>query len=749
MVESAAIDLVLRQIMQISIVALSVYGAVRWFAWRRPQLAHGLWLLVLVKALTPPVFGAPWALLGHVDRWVTTRLSSQPPQAELRWDDVSHSNSWEGVAGDLVSKAAPGKLLEPTEGPLRSVIHGEYQRLEESLAGPLRVSRWGICLLGFWILSSACIACRMLVRLMEFHRAACRTTVETPDWVGQLVHDLRERLQLVRAVRVRVVDAPVGPAVVGWWRPTIVLPQALIARRAATDLEPLLAHEMIHVRRGDLSWSLVQAAATIIWWFHPLVRFAAHSLEREAERSCDDETIATLACSPARYARSLLDVLEQKHHLRTAPVFPGVRPLDITSERMERIMRQGHGSHRGRSGWGRALLAVLAIGILPGTAWVEESAPVEIGSSAQPQDHLVRDSQVVTGQTNVVARPGDSNGVAVDDDAVPADEPLPTTIVIRSYEVGTLIKKLCDEQKLDRSRIEAEISVPLPGFLPPNHKQSSARLPKMEIDLPGHGRLELGGEGRLSHVVGDTLYVVGDPAIQEAFQKSLTAMERYGLRQVTITTRMVTIAADKLKTLNVGWKTLVEPASETGLNGITPASPIAAPVHVTLAAVLDATEARRLQEEFQADPRVNILQAPRVTVFNGQSATIRDAWERPFVVAVDSSQKPQVRGISEGTDIQVLPELQKDSQEVQLSLRLQHSTIVRVDELTFRHAGAKAGEGTTLQVPQIQTQQLEVRQFALGLDQTLLLGAIPMKSYRNDKGLMLVMVDVDVIEGSR
>lgn len=745
--ESAAIGWVLRQIVQISIVALSVYGAVRWFAWRRPRFAHGLWLLVLVKALTPPVFGSPFAPLGQLDRWVTAWLRTQPLQAEIRWDDVSLSDSSEGADGVHVS--APGKLLEPDAGRLFSDVRDEELGPEEPLAEPIHGSYWGICLLGLWFVTSTCVACRMLVRLMEFQRAARRTTVETPDWVWQLVQSLRERLKLVRAVRVRVVDAPIGPAVIGWWRPTIVLPQALLARGAATELEPLLAHEMIHVRRGDLSWSLVQAAATIVWWFHPLVRIASQSMEREAERCCDDETIATLACSPARYARSLLDVLEQKHHLRTAPVFPGVRPLDITSERMERIMRQGHGSHRARSGWSRALLAVIAIAILPGTAWVEESARIEIGSSAQPQDHLVRDSQVVTGRANVVALPGDSNGVAVHDDAVSANEPLPATIVIRSYEVGSLIKKLCDEQKLDRRSIEAEIAVPLPGFVPHNDKQLSARLPKMEIDLPGHGRLELGGEGRSSHVVGDTLYVVGDPAMQEAFQKSLAAMERYGLRQVAITTRLVTIAADKLKTLNVGWESLVQPASETGLNPITPASPIASPVHVTLAALLDATEAKRLREEFQADPRVNILQAPRVTVFNGQSATIRDARERPFVVAVDSSQKPQVRGISEGTEIQVQPELQEDSQQVQLSLLLQHSTIVRVDELTFRHVGAKSGEGTTLQVPQIHTQQIEVRQFALGLDQTLLLGAIPMKFSRNDQGLMLVMVDVDVIEGAR
>ena len=50
-----------------------------------------------------------------------------------------------------------------------------------------------------------------------------------------------------------------------------------------------------------------------------------------AERCVDEELIAELRCDPARYARTLLTVLELKQTLRPVPVFPGMKPVEITS----------------------------------------------------------------------------------------------------------------------------------------------------------------------------------------------------------------------------------------------------------------------------------------------------------------------------------------------------------------------------------------------------------------------------------
>ena len=113
----------------------------------------------------------------------------------------------------------------------------------------------------------------------------------------------------------------------------MLLPQAVIDGKSDAELELILAHELIHVRRGDLWFGLLRSVVELLWWFHPLVWWAARRASREAEDA------ATKRCWPScsavgRYSRCLLDVLEAKHQLRSVPACPGVRGIEITQGRL-------------------------------------------------------------------------------------------------------------------------------------------------------------------------------------------------------------------------------------------------------------------------------------------------------------------------------------------------------------------------------------------------------------------------------
>jgi hypothetical protein len=55
-----------------------------------------------------------------------------------------------------------------------------------------------------------------------------------------------------------------------------------------------------------------------------------------------------------------LDLLERKRWLRPVPAFPGVRSVDVTSKRLERIMTMGQGCRR-RAPWWCWVLALLRL----------------------------------------------------------------------------------------------------------------------------------------------------------------------------------------------------------------------------------------------------------------------------------------------------------------------------------------------------------------------------------------------------
>ncbi|MGP1667182.1 MAG: M56 family metallopeptidase, partial [Rhodanobacter sp.] len=78
-------------------------------------------------------------------------------------------------------------------------------------------------------------------------------------------------LGLRRCPQLRCSDAIVSPQVIGLWQPTILLPahDALSAEESALAM----AHELVHLRRGDLWLGWIPALAQWLFCFHPLVRW--------------------------------------------------------------------------------------------------------------------------------------------------------------------------------------------------------------------------------------------------------------------------------------------------------------------------------------------------------------------------------------------------------------------------------------------------------------------------------------------
>jgi TonB family protein len=91
------------------------------------------------------------------------------------------------------------------------------------------------------------------------------------------------------------------------WGNTILLPSY------ARDWSIAIAHERAHMQRRDWWWQSLARIIAAIFWFHPLVWFAAARLRHEAELAVDDAVLAS-GTEPARYAEQLLDVARRLRH---------------------------------------------------------------------------------------------------------------------------------------------------------------------------------------------------------------------------------------------------------------------------------------------------------------------------------------------------------------------------------------------------------------------------------------------------
>ncbi|MBL8817266.1 MAG: hypothetical protein JNL58_14665 [Planctomyces sp.] len=388
------LKLVLSQAWQIALLTVFVAFITRVFAKSRPHLAHALWILVLVKCVTPPVWGHSLSLFSQLQAmWSsadTTNDAMPVPLAILSAKDdealaslaTGHlttpsiaETSQQDSQDELPGLTSTGSLTtgDTAEIPVTEAAASTHNRSgsassSQLLSGILLTIVTFGASLTFTIIVVRCIRC---LRLIDRHR-----TTEFDDRLRVHVQQLSARLRLRRTPRVVVSNVLFGPAVLGLVRQTIVLPRCLLESpmscqsgdRDLQFLDPILAHELLHIRRGDLRTGALQIVVRSLWWFHPAVWLCNRWLSREAERCCDEQVIAELGCSPAQYARSLLSVIETKHRLQPVPIFPGMKPVEITTQRMERIMslRNDLQKQTPFSCW--LAIVILAVFVLPGAA---------------------------------------------------------------------------------------------------------------------------------------------------------------------------------------------------------------------------------------------------------------------------------------------------------------------------------------------------------------------------------------------
>jgi TonB family protein len=136
-----------------------------------------------------------------------------------------------------------------------------------------------------WLAGAALLALRYAVGIRVVRRTLADSLPLPFDSTWQsLASDLAPDIE------VRVADVA-SPLACGLIRPTILVPTDAL-EWPATQIRPVLLHELAHVRRRDLRANAVATLTTVLFWFHPLVWMLAARLHREQELACDDAVLS-------------------------------------------------------------------------------------------------------------------------------------------------------------------------------------------------------------------------------------------------------------------------------------------------------------------------------------------------------------------------------------------------------------------------------------------------------------------------
>ncbi len=316
-------------------IALALWGLLKWIPVKRVQWRYWLSVLCLVTII-----------ISGLATWTIQRLPG-PQTSHVDQNAVSDVNAQYAVTSlpspEQTASAPPASQESPWQTGAACVV-----------------LFWGVGVL-------------MMLLRVAFSLGAAQGLLQgahdldDPSLI-QCIESLKTRLKVRGHLAVKVLNTLHVPAVVGILRPTLLLPLALVNEMSPEQVEVVLAHELAHVRRCDMLFTLVQRVIEALLFFNPAVWWISRQVSLEREACCDAAAVA-MTGPRETVAKILFDVVTKLHEpapgLHAAVALHKANHRGHFTERLRRLLEPAAGAHL-RLPWASfvMLLAMTGLGLI-------------------------------------------------------------------------------------------------------------------------------------------------------------------------------------------------------------------------------------------------------------------------------------------------------------------------------------------------------------------------------------------------
>jgi WD40 repeat protein/beta-lactamase regulating signal transducer with metallopeptidase domain len=441
---------------------------------RRPALVHALWVLVLIKLVTPPLWvKVPWmqSAQANTPRTVVPASPAPEPVNDNTAVAVADQSPLPTPAGEQppamrIEELSKGRPDMPAEaqmpmpempvaaGPAEREVSGQKSRVEnqqpkiesekseqksppvatvaaetteenEAPSGSRMAEVSGpswprlIQLLGcIWLGGALLFYLRVAWQLISFHHLL-RHAKEAPTSLQQEAERLASEMGLKHCPQVWLVPGPVPPLLwVAGVRTRMYFPASLLGHLDEAGRSALLVHELAHLVRRDHWVRWVELIVAGLYWWYPLVWLACRRLQAAEEECCDAWVVTTLPGYGAAYAGALMETVDFLSH-RPSPLPPVASGFGRIHHLKQRLALIIHGSTpRSLSLAGKFLVVLLLLAppLIPTRGrQVAPSSPEESNEETKPVRSRVRQN---TGAASGVVAIAATEGPLVPDEPI-------------------------------------------------------------------------------------------------------------------------------------------------------------------------------------------------------------------------------------------------------------------------------------------------------------------------------------------
>ena len=326
---------------------------------RRPAVLHCLWLLVLLKLVTPSFYevAVPWP---------ASRSSADENTSALEFVLSERQQELLGPPspGDVVNDQVADSAAQCLAGEAHSAGSwlGEWSSID-----------WMRLASAIWIAGAVTTLGVSIARIRRFQlllREARPADDDTQEWVDELAASLG----VERSPSVWWITGKLSPMI--WslgWRPRLILPTELWKGLDKHQRDTLIIHELAHLRRGDHHLRFFELLVTSLFWWHPVLWWARQALRDVEEQCCDAWVVWALPDAARSYAETLLETLDflNQSNLAEPLLASGFGKVQHLRKRLTMIMSGT--TPRLLGVWGTLGSLALAVVLLPLNAtWAQK-----------------------------------------------------------------------------------------------------------------------------------------------------------------------------------------------------------------------------------------------------------------------------------------------------------------------------------------------------------------------------------------
>lgn len=327
------------------------------------RLRYALGLLVLLRLMIPVVPASSFSLYN------------------LGGDFAAHSSQKE------VRSVAEIQALSPQRANLPATL--PTAPTSSALASPISFSTMASVIWLAGLVISLLIIWR---RHRKFSRWINSQPVFEDGRVKNLLNECRPMMRVRCEVGIVRAPQPATPALFGWRRPRLLLPDGLCEKLEPRELRMILLHELAHVKRADILLNWIIIFVRSLHWFNPLVWLALRRLRADRELVCDAVVMSHLGADERRlYGNTMIKLLDD---FSGAGFCPSLAPvINHRHEIKRRVIMIAKFKPTGHAAVFASAAVVVALCAFTFTRAADKTTSRQKGEAATPDPYFVQTEQ--------------------------------------------------------------------------------------------------------------------------------------------------------------------------------------------------------------------------------------------------------------------------------------------------------------------------------------------------------------------